>query len=134
MPDIIPIANKITIRESGNVMIPGCEPVSELSSPLFAQRLNCKASEIPATQAMKLIPGSYIEVNPFTPSQRYLVLPNGPPPDGNDCPCRWLGDWYALLRGTVTEETKQSPLQCNSEAFDFNWCRISDPEAEAMAR
>jgi len=131
---IIEIANKMEIREGGTILVPGLEPVSELTSPVFAQNLPKGPSEISATQAMRLIPGSYILVNTFTPSKRFLVLPSGPPPYGNDCPRQRCDDWYALLRQATTPTTTVSPLQCNSAAFDFSFCKDIDQEAEEMAR
>ncbi len=130
----IEVALKIEIREGGTILIPGCEPTSELTSPLFAQRLNCNASEITAKQAMKLMPGSYIYVNPFSPSKRFLVLPSGPPPYGNDCQRKRCDDWYAYLREAVTPSSETSPLLCNAAAFDFSWCKDVDREAAEMAK
>jgi hypothetical protein len=128
----IDIANKLWINEGGKIMVPGCEPVSELTSENLATQLRaCGGSEISARKALELIPGSRIEISTFSPSMRYFVLPSGPPPDGNVCPKVCIEDWYALLRGEVEPEPEQ-PDEADGcdDPFYFGWCPNPNPNPE----
>lgn len=123
MSDVISIANKLWINEGGKIMIPGCEPISELTSVTLANNIkNCGCSEILATKAVTLVPGSYIEINPFDPTMRFFVLPNGPPPDGDQCPKKCAADWYAMLR--CHAEPTPEPAGCDNAAsiYNYGWC------------
>lgn len=133
MNETITVANKIKINEGGKILIPGAEPVSELTSPyLAAQMRHYTTSEISVKQALTLVPGSTMEVNPFDSTMRWFVLPDGPPP-AYLCPCEWHGDWYALLRDAVADELTPEPTvpaRCNAEGFNFGWCTLPSPTGE----
>ena len=128
MADSITVANKIKINEANRILIPGTEPISELTSFWLAKNMHYTTSEICVKDALRLIPGSHIEINPFDPTMRWFVLPDGPPPN-YACPCHWDGDWYAYLREAVTEESAKKPVdppRCNAEGFNFGWCSLPE--------
>ena len=88
-------------------MVPGCEPISTVTSvsPIWAMNPLIKsiedevrASYISLKLARELIPDASIMFIGPHPAYRYFVLPQGPPPNGNECPCGVVEDYYRILR------------------------------------
>lgn len=134
----ITIRNKLEVLPGGVLRIPGCEPLSAFTTPSmrsfavlntspeavekFAPETifdnGCEGGFISLETALEVIPGSTVEIvlRP-TGSQstgQFFVLPDGPPPQGNECPCVFTDDWYRILK----ENTE--PLFEPPETDDFN--------------
>lgn len=125
----ITIANMIEIRPDNTIMIPGCEPISSLTSPTLAANMKIKGSVIDVAQALRLIPGSRITSiynggGALGTIRRFFILPDGPPPspgrcsDSPDVPaCR--PDWYAILKENATPITPTSQIPMTRPGCDF---------------
>jgi hypothetical protein len=122
---MITVKNKLEVKLGGFIQVPGCEPVSSLSSLglLVSYREQCKHSQIPVKIALKLIPGSKIvwvtQPTGYSATGMFLELPSGPPPDGEDCPRDCMPDWYAMLK-----RWKPHPHPVNEKCagFDYDVC------------
>lgn len=121
----ITIKNLIEIRPDNTIMIPGCEPISSLTSPTLAANMNFKGSVIDLHQALSLIPGSTITSiynggGALGTIRRFFVLPDGPPPSPANCSdnpeipiCR--KDWYGILRENATPIAPSSQVPTTSK-------------------
>jgi hypothetical protein len=111
------VANKLAIVPGGKIKVPGVEPSTAITSSKLAEEMQeinlLKQSMLSVARALELVPGSRVEFGAI-PSERWFVLPDGPPPDYGEC-CRY-GDWYALLRAAAAEEEPEEP-ECDS--FDY---------------
>jgi len=128
----ISIQNRLRIYEGNILLLPGCEPISVVTNisnyqynPDVTTLYNnydkiCKASYIKLDKAREVIPEAKIIWN-HSPSARYFVLPDGPPPD-NNCPHQnCVEDWYKLLRDNADGTVEVlSGEECS--AFSYNWC------------
>lgn len=133
MSDIINIQNKLEVKPGGILQVPGCEPISSLTDMALARNMHCNSSIIPVEDALRLIPGSKI-IKVMTPMGQlstsfYFVLPNGPPPFGNDCPSSCYPDWYAVLRANArSPESEEENLNGPCVGFNYTGCVTSqDP-------
>ena len=133
MRDIITIRNKLEIQSSNMVKVPGCEPITSMTSDTLARNMCCHASEIPVEECLKLIPGSRIVIalRPTGTSStgRFLELPAGPPPWGNECPPCCVPDWYKIMRkhARVRQSIQDQPHE-ECSAFGFSSCQnTSEP-------
>ena len=132
---VISVRNKLEIRPSLIISIPGCEPTSSLTGSELLSNLDCNASVIPLADALRLIPGSRIvrvqTLAGHLGTGLFFELPSGPPPDGNDCECpRTTVDYYKILkdnaRAPEEEEEPQPAGECSG--FNFSGCVIeADP-------
>jgi hypothetical protein len=138
----ITVKNKLEILPGNVISVPGCEPISSLTSTALARNLHCNASVIPVQEVLRLIPGSRI-VQVMTPRGQqgtgtgiFVELPEGPPPYGNVCPPCCLPDWYAILRAHAyypnQVEPTPNPKEC--AGFSINGCMARTPydEVEKM--
>jgi hypothetical protein len=128
MSDIISIKNKLEIKLGEVVQVPGCEPLTSISSLELSKNMNCNASVIPVKDVLRLIPGSRM-VRAFYPAGqsgtgRFIELPNGPPHDGNKCPQDCLEDWYRILRenARVPETEGSEADQACASIRDWSGC------------
>jgi hypothetical protein len=111
---IIAIANKLEVKPDGSIQVPGCEPVSSLTSLALSRNFFCNSSVIDVKLALSLIPGSKL-LKVTTPighlgSGFFFVLPEGPPIDGNKCN-HCVEDYYKILR-----ENAKPPSPSQAEA------------------
>jgi hypothetical protein len=125
----IRVRNKLEVRPGGVIAVPGCEPVSSLTGTALLEALDCNASIIPLEDALTLIPGSRV-VRTLLPGGQngtglFFELPEGPPPDGNECGCRVV-DYYQILRDNARvpdqEEAARPPGIC--EGFNTTGCQL----------
>jgi len=130
MSTTIEIKNKLEVKPNGYVQIPGCEPISSLSSLELAKNISCECSQILAEDVLRLIPGSKIVRIPNPQgniaSGYFIELPNGPPPFGNKCPAECLPDWYKILKDNCSSPPEPEDPLC--EAIDnFSFCPTLTP-------
>lgn len=128
------VKNKLEIQPGNTIKIPGCEPTTSISSLGLLKNFNCKTSNIPVKDVLKLIPGAKI-IFLTTPvgqngTGRWLELPSGPPPDGEVCPHDCGVDWYGLLKTLVPEE----PEECDTKCAGFNFTGCSGPKDDDYVR
>lgn len=105
---MITIANKLTVMDGNVISVPGCEPLSELSSLSLAANINCNASVITLAAALEAIPGSTVEIQ-YNPKKFLFVLPEGPPSKHGCVSCTGIDDWYQILRDSATPIQPQEP-------------------------
>lgn len=104
----------LEIIPPNKVRIPGCEPVSTITSTEMAKQIReqglCTASLIDLEDALKAIPNAeVVMVTNFGPPRRMLLkLPS----EGTNCPCQSIEDWYNLLRNSVSAESPD--FECDS--------------------
>jgi hypothetical protein len=144
MDDVITVRNKLEVHPGNNITIPGCEPVSSLTSTGLLKELQCSSSVIPVKDVLRAIPGSKL-VKLTSPTGQpgtgwWLELPSGPPPDGQSCDC--VPDWYSILKSIIpAQEEVINPDNPCSSFVNFTGCvkpkdsdyvkpfrRVSDPE------
>ena len=130
---IITIRNKLEIQPGNMVKVPGCEPITSMTSDVLARNMCCHASEIPVEDCLRLIPGSRIVIalRPTGTSStgRFLELPAGPPPAGDGCPARHIPDWYKIMRAHArVRQTRDDEPHEECSAFGFASCHnTSEP-------
>lgn len=121
------IRNKLEIMPGNVIRVPGCEPTSSLTSTGLLNNIDCEASIIPLEDALALIPGSRV-IRTMVPAGqngtgRFFELPDGPPPDGNDCGCP--EDWYKILKENARvrdPDEEETPSDDVCSGFDFSGC------------
>jgi len=104
---MVSIANKLEVKDGNVIQVPGCEPLSELSSLTLAANIDCKSAVITLAAALEAIPGSTIEMT--KPKKIYFVLPDGPPSRYGCTTCAGIDDWYQVLREASTPIQPQTP-------------------------
>lgn len=124
----IRIKNKLEVKPGNVISVPGCEPVSSLTGTGLLRQRDCNASIIPLEDALRLIPGSRV-VRTLLPRGQastgiFFELPDGPPPDVNDCDCT-LEDYYKILRenATVGDQEQDEALELAGDVcsgFNFS--------------
>lgn len=121
----ITVQNKLEILPGHVIRVPGCEPVTSLTSTALSRNLDCNASIIPVEDALRLIPGSRIVrvLSPFgqTGTGMFLELPNGPPHTGNLCPSDCITDWYAILKENATTGEAEDEAGATPACSGFNY-------------
>lgn len=93
----ITIANKLEVLLGNVIIVPGCEPVTDITSTTLAANMQCKTSVIKLEDALCAVPGSTLEFQK-NPRRLFFVLPSGPPTHPGCDACNSQPDWYALLR------------------------------------
>lgn len=116
----ISIRGRIEVLPGNKFMVPGCEPVSALTSVSLDENRVCATTVVDLADALMVVPGSTVEMT-YNPRRKWFVLPNGPGPDPSQCDqpgcCPSVPDWYAALRSIgnrtkVVQEEKPTDL-CN---------------------
>lgn len=105
------------VLRGNKIMVPGCEPISVVTSPTLAANMRCNASVVDLAAALAAIPGSTIEAT-VNPRQVFFVLPSGPPEDPGLCD-NCIGkvqDWYQILRDIAGQEPaeEEAPNECSN--------------------
>lgn len=97
----IQIATRIEVQPGNKVLVPGCEPVSSLTSTTMDENRVCTTTVVDLADALAAIPGSSVQLT-MNPRRKWFVFPSGPAPDPSKCDegnCQYVPDWYAMLRG-----------------------------------
>ena len=136
------VQNKLEVRPDGMVQIPGCEPISSLTSLRLSQEMYCPNSLIKVSDLLRCIPGAKL-IRVFTPmghlgSGFFVVLPSGPPPNENQCDCN--PDWYKIMKECIPVPVPAGMPEC--AGFNYNPCSMDvdpfkktrDPEARPNSR
>jgi hypothetical protein len=118
------IANKLEVLPGNIMLLPGCEPTSEMTSANLSVNMYCPKTHIRLATALTAIPAATIIIISNCGdgvTRKYFVLPDGPPPGMGDC-CRGSGDWYAILRAAAfaDEPVESGPMECQSDGFGYN--------------
>lgn len=138
MSAVIKIKNRLLIL-GNRVAVPGFEPLSEQTTNNLSLALQGANAYIPLDIALKLIPGAKIIVahngGPTAGSfgfDKWLELPSGPPPNGNECPNNCIKDYYKILqdyaRASLSQIGSTVSQECD-EFSDFGFCDYSDVES-----
>lgn len=94
-------------------MLPGCEPLSEFSSQSLAANVSCSNTYISLADAMVAIPQATIDMF-MNPTERFFVLPDGPPSKYGCSDCNMQDDWYQILRDAIqTQPIEQQSGKCD---------------------
>jgi len=114
------IANKIEVLPGNILLLPGCEPTSSFSSPTLARNMQCPASTISLTAALKAIPdATIVTMFNMNPKRKFFVLPEGPPPKVGSC-CDGPPDYYQILRDAAGEAEPVPAGGCPAkEGFNY---------------
>lgn len=119
------IANKLEIRRGGYILVPGCEPLSNLTSLKLLEQAPCQNTYVLLEDALEAIPDAIIEIT-YNPHTRWFVLPSGPPPQYG-CAETDCTDWYEILRQLPPAEVSEDKVDCSpyKDSFDyFGGCKI----------
>ena len=100
----IKISNKLRVIRN-QVVVPGHEPLSEQTTSNLSIAMQNAASYIDLNKALQLIPGSKVIISyaagPTSGSfgqDKFFIIPDGPPPNGGECPSNNILDSYKILR------------------------------------
>jgi hypothetical protein len=97
----ITVRGRIEVMPGNKLMVPGCEPVSALTSTALDENRVCAVTVVDLSDALTAVPGSTVE-GTYNPRRKWFVLPSGPAPDPSRCDspggCNSVPDWYAALR------------------------------------
>lgn len=97
----IEIKNRLQVLQD-KVLVPGHEPLSEQTTSALSAAMQGVSCYIHVDLALKLIPGSRILINNLDTGtfghNKQFELPDGPPPNGSECPSNCIKDWYEILR------------------------------------
>lgn len=129
------ISNKLRILEGNIVVVPGNEPISAATNissyqynPYVETIFNCDYchnSYITLHKAMEVIPDATI-IWSSDPSMRFFALPAGPAPDGNQCPCNIIIDYYDILRknadSLIQEDERKPTIDEICSGFSYDFC------------
>ena len=129
-PRGIEIRNRLEVLGTNQLLIPGCEPTSAVTSVTLGRQSKCCNSLVDVNAALKAVPGSTLlfMINSSGESQfrkRWFVLPAVNP----DCPCPSPAqlDVYQILRDLACEEEPEvEELEC--EVIDQGFCPSPDFE------
>jgi len=120
------VSNPIIIKNRLQVIrkylkVPGNEPLSEQTTRSLSISMIGTNSYIDVYKALELIPGSrLILVHNGGPTagsygqDMFFELPEGPPPNGNQCPACATEDWYKILRDVARSRAASSEVSCNA--------------------
>jgi hypothetical protein len=117
----ITVRGRIEVLPGNKLMVPGCEPVSALTSTSLDENRVCTTTVIDLADALAVVPGSTVEQT-YNPRRKWFVLPSGPAPDPSRCDkpgtCESVPDWYAALRSVgcptrIAQEEKPADI-CSS--------------------
>lgn len=106
----------LEITGTDQVLVPGCEPTSAMSSDTLARFNECGCALVPLNAVLDAIPGSTVRFGTNFGDgvrQRWLVLPAECPV----CPCEGTPDYYAIIRELCEEEPEEPDL----EECEVNW-------------
>jgi hypothetical protein len=111
--DSILINNRLTVMQGDVIQVPGCEPASAATSSGLSKELfdHCKGSYITLKKALEVIPGSSVHFGSH--GDKFFVLPSGPPPAGEECPCATPMDWYQILRDNASSPIREEKPAVN---------------------
>ena len=116
-PNIV-IELKLEVIGPDTIIVPGCEPLSSLTSPTLARWSTCRHATVKLADAMAAIPGSRIEfqINNGMSNggtKKWFILP----PFDVSCPCKTLPDYYKILRDLEPSVEDDS---------DYSSCEVAD--------
>lgn len=131
------IRNWLRVLEGNVIAVPSLEPFSAATNvgnyqhnPYVETILDIDYAYryISLDKAREAIPEATVV---FASNERtkYFFLPEGPPPAGNECPCKNMEDYYQILRdnadvgGSVEEEEPKAPkLGEICRGFSYDLC------------
>ena len=137
----IVIRNKLEILPGNVLRVPGCEPVSSFTSLSLAANIDCNASVISLKDAVLAIekvtgerPRIVVVLRPtgLTGTGKFLELPDGPPPQGRECPCKPASeDWYKILKEAAKPldfGAREDGIPEGCDGFNFSGRRLNVAE------
>lgn len=138
MSNPVVITNRLLVI--GNlVRVPGFEPLSEQTTNNLSLALQGANTFIELDIALELIPGSRVIIahngGPTAGSfgfDKWFEIPNGPPPNGGQCPSNCVIDSYKILQDYARATLSSLNSNTLSDECDalggFGGCDYSDFE------
>lgn len=118
----IHIVLKLEVHGLDIIYVPGCEPTSAMSSPTLMRWSTCHGASVKLRDALAAVPGSHIEfqINSGKSAgarRKWFVLP----PYDPDCPCKWMPDYYQILKDLAAKQPPEEPdyPQCEVDRSGF---------------
>lgn len=111
----INISLKLEIIANNKVMVPGNEPIGDVTSLALAYQWQDRPPLADVSKILAAIPGSRIEFGDnwsgtnFGVRRKWLVLP----PWDQECPCSERPDYYKIIRSVASNDEEEY------EKFDF---------------
>lgn len=125
----IKLIRMLEILGGDQVVIPGCEALSALSSEVLLRNRKCCSATIDLDLALNLIPGSTIQFfeNASRSSsggmiKRMFVLPS----ETIDCSCGPVDDWYKILRDAACDVDDEEVNTLCDESYEMPKCKGDD--------
>jgi len=121
----ISFRHQLQIIPGDVILVPGCEPPSEISTLRFAANYalsGCDGGYVDLKDALAAIPGSRviqgINFGPRRFKQRWYVFPD----QYIDC-CSKEPDYFAILRALPKSNTEEEEDEgCGNELMHADWC------------
>ena len=127
----ITIQNKLMVYPGNQILVPGCEPLSEFTSLTLAQNLQCNNSYVKLEDVLTAIPQATVVTTnlpgtlaPVGTTGRYLVLPDGPPSKYGCTDCS-ITDWYQIIKN-IPREAAASNDKAKCDAFSWSGCAFDN--------
>lgn len=124
----IEIANKLEVKRgngalAGFIQVPGCEPLSDLTSASLLANRECGTTLVRLEDALEAIPGSSTTIT-YNPTILWFILPSGPPPAHGCSGNNTCTDYYEILRNIGQPFEDEVVNDCGKKATDsFDWFR-----------
>lgn len=106
---MIRIGNKLEVKRGNVIQVPGCEPLSAVTSYVLLANNECANTQVTLEDALDAIPGSFVQIL-LNPRTLLFVLPDGPPSQFG-CATEYCNDWYGILR-EVGEPILEEDVAC----------------------
>lgn len=118
---MIRIANKLEVKRGNVIQVPGCEPLSAVTSFTLLANNPCANTQVALADALDAIPGSSVQIL-LNPRTLVFVLPDGPPSQYG-CATETCNDWYAILRELGEPVPEEEDQLCEpgkaSDSFEY---------------
>ena len=129
------IQNRLEVLRGNKIVVPGCEPTSAFTSPTLAENRECTSTVVDLADALIAIPEATV-VSWRNPRTRFFVLPDGPPPQGRECPCKPASeDWYKILKEAAKPldfGAREDAIPEGCDGFNFSGCRLNVGEDKSQ--
>lgn len=100
----VSLSYQLPVLAGDIILVPGCEPSSELSSFTLTRAMDCGKATVKLADVLEAIPGSYIwytvDSSNGSVRKKFVVFP----PIQIDCSCQPYPDFYAILKTLANEE------------------------------
>ena len=116
----------LNVLATNMMIVPGCEPTSELTSDTLSRALDCGRAVVNVYDALAAIPGSTIKFMPDASGggtrRKIFVLP----PIDLTCPCAQYDDYYKILKMLAKEEAPVQESYDHCDIIGQGFCHSPD--------